>query len=185
MELAIRVREADENDRELLLAFHDKLYRTHRDAVVAAEDLPLIEYRDYPELLADDMTALLRDRNAHLLLAETDGHAVGYITGRVTVEPGRILPRRGVIEDWFVEDQFRGAGVGRRLLAALEKRLSDAGCQVIESATWSANEGARRAHEALGFREIRVIYRKRVQTIAVAGGATAATNEPPPSEEDG
>lgn len=162
MRPAIQVREADEKDRDVLLEFHDRLYRSHRDAVVAAEDLPLIEYRDYPEILADDLTALLCDRNAHMLLAETEGDAVGYITGRVTVEPSRVLPRRGVIEDWYVESRFRGTGIGRMLLQALEKRFADRGCQVIESATWSGNDRARKAHEALGFREIRVIYRKRV-----------------------
>jgi ribosomal protein S18 acetylase RimI-like enzyme len=162
METAIRIREADEDDGELLLEFHERLYRSHRDAVVAPEDLPLIEYRDYPEILVDDLRALLRDRNAHLLLAESEGDAVGYITGRMDVEPRRVLPRRGVIEDWYVESHARGKGIGGMLLAALEKRFIEAGCQVIESATWAANLDARRTHEALGFREIRVIYRKRV-----------------------
>jgi len=44
----------------------------------------------------------------------------------------------------------------------LEERFAAVGCEVTESATWSSNEGARRAHDALGFREIRVVYRKRV-----------------------
>jgi RimJ/RimL family protein N-acetyltransferase len=48
------------------------------------------------------------------------------------------------------------------LLRKLEERFVAAGCQMIESATWSGNKGARRAHDALGFREIRVIYRKRI-----------------------
>jgi ribosomal protein S18 acetylase RimI-like enzyme len=88
--------------------------------------------------------------------------ALGYITGRVTVEPRRVLPRRGVVEDWYVAPDSRGAGVGSSLLHELEARFAAAGCEVIESATWSSNEGARRAHDALGFREIRVMYRKRI-----------------------
>ena len=47
-------------------------------------------------------------------------------------------------------------------LRELEKRFAREGCQVLESATWSSNESARRAHDKLGFREIRVIYRKLV-----------------------
>ena len=35
-------------------------------------------------------------------------------------------------------------------------------CEVIESGTWSTNEGARRAHDSLGFQEIRIVYRKRL-----------------------
>ena len=88
--------------------------------------------------------------------------AVGYITGRVTVEARRLLPRRGVVEDWYVVPASRGSGAGALLLLEIEGRFAAAGCEVIESATWSGNEGARRAHGALGFREIQVMYRKRI-----------------------
>jgi ribosomal protein S18 acetylase RimI-like enzyme len=158
----IQVREAREPDRDVLIDFHRSLYLDHRDEVVAEEDLPLIEYREYERVLRDDLDALLKDRSSHVLIAESDGAAVGYITGRVIVEPRRILPRRGVIEDWYVMPKSRGAGVGALLLQELEGRFASAGCQVIESATWSGNAGARRAHDALGFREIRVMYRKRL-----------------------
>ena len=156
----IEVRAADESDRNVLLGFHRSLYEDHRDEVVADRDRPLIAYRDYERILSDDLRALLRDPNSHILLAQAQGVALGYITGRITVEPGRVLPRKGVVEDWYVAPQSRGTGVGALLLRELEARFAAAGCQVIESATWAANEGARRAHDALGFREIRVMYRK-------------------------
>lgn len=156
------VREAGDADRQLLMSFHRSLYQAHRDEVVAEHDRPLIEYRDYERILSDDLQALLKDPSSHVLVAESQGAAVGYITGRVTVEPRRVLPRRGVVEDWFVVPKSRGAGVGASLLRELERRFTAAGCEVMESATWSANEGARRAHDALGFQEIRVMYRKRI-----------------------
>lgn len=163
MSTATGVREAQESDREALLGFHQSLYQGHRDQVVAEEDLPLIAYRDYDRLLADDLRALLSDPNSHVLVAESDGRAVGYITGKVTVEHGRVLPRKGIVEDWYVAPTARGAGIGAALLQELEARFIAAGCDVIESATWPGNESARRVHEALGFREIRVIYRKQVR----------------------
>jgi len=159
---AFEVRVADDSDRQALMGFHRSLYQGHRDEVVAEEDRPLIEYRDYERILSDDLQAILGDPSAHVLVAESEGVALGYITGRVTVEPRRVLPRRGVVEDWYVAPDSRGAGVGSSLLHELEARFAAAGCEVIESATWSSNEGARRAHDALGFREIRVMYRKRI-----------------------
>lgn len=163
MSTAAGVREAQESDRQVLLDFHTSLYQGHRDQVVADEDLPLIAYRDYDRLLADDLRALLSDRNKHVLLAESGGKAVGYITGKLTVEQGRVLPRKGVVEDWYVAPEARGVGIGAALLQELEARFIAAGCDVIESATWTSNESARRVHEALGFREIRVIYRREVR----------------------
>jgi|GEM_PF-1156486 len=158
----IRVREARESDHEVLMGFHRSLYQSHRNQVVTQEDLPLIEYRDYDRILSEDLKALLHEQNSHVLIAESGGTPVGYITGRVTVEPGRVLPRRGVVEDWLVVPESRGTGLGTLLLRELERRFVDAGCELIESATWAGNEGARRAHDALGFREIRVMYRKRL-----------------------
>lgn len=165
MATAIRVREAGDDDKRALLEFHRCLYQDHRDQVVARDDLPLIEYRNYERILREDLESLLRDRNSHMLIAESRGDPVGYITGRITVEPRRVLPRRGVVEDWYVEPSSRGMGVGAQLLRQLEQRFVDAGCQVIESATWAGNVSARRAHDAMGFREMRVIYRKRVDTV--------------------
>jgi len=162
MVLTIEVREAEESDRDALMSFHRSLYQDHRDKVVAKEDLPLIEYQDYDRILRDDLDALLRDRSSHVLVAESQDVAVGYITGRVTIEARRAFPRRGVVEDWYVVPGSRGAGAGALLLREIEKRFAAAGCEVIESATWSGNEGARRAHDALGFREIRVMYRKQL-----------------------
>jgi ribosomal protein S18 acetylase RimI-like enzyme len=160
MDPTIRVREADSSDRDLLMGFHQSLYQQHRDEVVPEHDIPLMEYNDYERILCDDLQALLSDVKSVVLIAEADGVPVGYITGRVTVEPQRVLPRRGVVEDWYVVRQSRGAGVGGLLLREIERRFVASGCQIIESATWSANEGARKAHDALGFHEIRVIYRK-------------------------
>ena len=158
----IEVREAGEPDRDTLMGLHRSLYEGHRDRVVSEADRALIEYRDYERVLREDLESLLRDRSSHLLLAESEGAALGYITGRVVVEPRRVLSRRGVVEDWFVAPEARGAGVGGLLLRELERRFASVGCEVIESATWSGNTGARSVHDALGFREIRVMYRKRI-----------------------
>ena len=162
MNLPIELREAGEADRETLLGFHQSLYESHRDDVVAADVLALIEYKNYAQVVEDDVKALLADRNSHILIAESRGAAVGYITGRTKVEPHRVLARRGVVEDWFVDPAHRGKGIGAALLRKIEERFRSVGCEVIESGTWSSNEGARRAHDALQFREIRVTYRKRL-----------------------
>ena len=155
-----QVREAQPKDRRILQDFHRRLYIEHRDRVVAPENVALVAYRDYERMLAEDLTALMADRSALVLVADSGSTVVGYITGRVRVEPRRVLPRRGVVEDWYVTEASRGAGVGRALLAELERCFLGRGCDVVESGTWAGNHDARRAHEALGFREIRVTYRK-------------------------
>ncbi len=162
MKASIEVRESAETDRETLLRFHRSLYETHRDEVVDAGVRELIEYRDYARVLEEDLGALLADPKGYVLIAESEGEPVGYISGRTMHEPRRVLPRRGVVEDWYVDPEHRRLGIGAALLKRLEEHFRSTGCQMIESATWSSNEGARRVHDAMGFHEIRVIYRRRL-----------------------
>jgi len=139
---------------------HRRLYRDHREMVMPPGLEPLYAYRDFDQVLRDDMDAMLRDPASQVLLAEQDEAPIGYITGRTRLESHRLLGRRGVLEDWYVEPEARGQGIGRALFEELLSRFRDAGVQVIESGTWPFNAGARAAHEALGFVETEIRYRR-------------------------
>ncbi|MDW8362455.1 MAG: GNAT family N-acetyltransferase [Myxococcales bacterium] len=159
---AVRVRRATPTDRDTVLTLHRALYVTHRDSVMPAELAELYAYRDFERVLADDVEALLHASDAVVLLAELAETTVGYISGRIEVDPRRVLPRRGVVEDWFVVPETRGRGIGRLLFATLCDAFRDAGCQLVESATQPFNVDARAAHAALGFHEVEIRYRRRL-----------------------
>ena len=57
----------------------------------------------------------------------------------------------GYIEGWFVVEQFRHSGIGRKLLTAAEDWARGQGCVEIASDTWIDNEVSQRVHEALGY----------------------------------
>jgi len=162
MSAEVSIRPAEASDREVLLRFHRSLYVDHRERVVSTETLPLIAYRDYERVLEEDLDSLLSDGASRVLVAEQGQRPVGYVSGRVRIEERRALPKRGTIEDWWVEPYHRGQGVGKALLGAIEAFFRDVGCEVVESGTWSSNAAAREVHDALGFREIRITYRKRL-----------------------
>lgn len=145
-----------------MLALHRALYVTHRDEVMDPARAEFYAYKDLDAALAEDVTSLLGSDDAAVLLAERDGVVVGYVSGRVVEDTRRVLPRRGIVEDWLVVPEARGQGVGKALLDTLARVFREAGCSAIESATWPFNEGARRAHESLGFVEYEVRYRKRL-----------------------
>ncbi len=155
-----RLRRAGPRDRSVVLGFHRALYQTHRDRVLPDGMLPLVGYRDFDAVLREDVEAMLANPEVAVLVAERDGSPLGYITGHVEHDPRRLARRRGIVGDWYVDEAARGTGVGKQLLATLEAIFRDAGCDAMESATWTFNEGARAAHLALGFREVQVTYRK-------------------------
>ncbi len=162
MSQAVAIRAATRADQAVVLRFHRELYIRYRDELARPDVIPLLAYRDIEGTLRDDVEGLLAGRDTKVLIAERELRAVGYVTGHIEVDPRRLLPRRGVIEDWFVLRGERGHGTGRLLLDTLIEAFRRDGCQVVESGTWAFNEGARKAHLKAGFTEIEVKFRKRL-----------------------
>jgi aminoglycoside 6'-N-acetyltransferase I len=61
--------------------------------------------------------------------------------------------RVAYVEGWFVEEDLRGKGAGRSLIANAEEWARENGFEEIASDAEIENEGSIRAHAALGFRE--------------------------------
>lgn len=145
-----------------MLAFHRALYVGYQREVVPPELEATFSYVDLEQVLETDVDTLLADPGRQLLLAELDGRPAGYVTGHVTEAPARSLPRRGVVEDWYVAPEARGRGVGTALMEALLARFRALGCDLVESRTWADNEQGRAVHDRMGFRASLVTYRKRL-----------------------
>lgn len=133
-----------------------------RPAVAA--DVPLIlayirELAEY-EKLAHEVTAdeaALRDTlfgtapAAEVLLAEAEGADAGFAL--FFHNYSTFLGRPGLyLEDLFVRPDFRGRGVGRRLLAELAARACERGCGRFEWSVLDWNEPARAFYRRLGAR---------------------------------
>ena len=156
------VRRATRKDQKTVLRFHHALYIAFRDQIAAPDVIPLFAYRNMEDTLREDVEGLLLARSAAVFLAEREGKALGYITGHIEVDHRRVLSRRGIVEDWFVQESARGARVGSRLLETLLGWFREGGCELVESGTWAFNQAAREAHKKAGFIEIEVKMRRRL-----------------------
>lgn len=160
--MELHIRPGTRRDASLILHWHRELYVGHRARIVPPELEAFYAHHDMETTLREDVGALLQSPDATVLIAERDGVPVGYVTGHLEEDERRVLARKGVVEDWFVDEEARGAGIGAALMTALEDSFRKKGCHVIESMTWSSNDGARRAHAALGFHEVQIRFRKRL-----------------------
>jgi aminoglycoside 6'-N-acetyltransferase I len=134
---------ADEHSRELALILESKPVTT----------LPLIIL--VAELVADpsDRPDEASNRTlAGFLEVDLRSHADGC-------DPSRPV---GYIEGWYVAENHRNKGVGRKLLVAAEEWARSQGCVEVASDTWIDNEVSQRVHEALGYEVVDrcVHYRK-------------------------
>jgi len=158
------LRRAKPADRGLLYLLHRTLYVEYAEQITPPALAPHFAWRDFEQVLRDDVDSLISRPQALVLLAERDDAPLGYITGHVEVEGRRLFARRGVIEEWCVLPEARGEGVGRMLYEALEELFRGAGCDVVESETWPFNTSARAAHGAMGFSEVKVRFEKRLES---------------------
>jgi aminoglycoside 6'-N-acetyltransferase I len=100
-----------------------------------------------------------------IFVAEASDHILaGFLEADLRSHADGCDPSRpvGYIEAWYVAENYRRTGVGKRLLAAAEDWARNQGCREIASDTWIDNEVSQCAHEALGYEVVDrcVHYRK-------------------------
>ena len=88
---------------------------------------------------------------AEAVLAEVDGHAVGFALWFSTFSTFRGQPGL-YLEDIFVKPECRGRGIGKALLAAVAARAVERGCGRLEWSVLDWNAPAIGFYRALGAR---------------------------------
>jgi len=82
------------------------------------------------------------------LLAENDGKLAGFAI--VQIEPSGDRAA-GYVVTLDVAPAWRGKGLGRRLMAEMERRAAAAGASVMELHVYDGNAAALRLYEAIGY----------------------------------
>jgi GNAT superfamily N-acetyltransferase len=135
-DITLDVREARASDVPLLLAFIGRM--------AAFEKLPV-------SATEDSLRAALFDENpaARALLAYVEGTPIGYAIYFFTFST--LLGKRGLwLEDVFIDEAFRGKGIGRALMAYLAHVALQNNCGRFEWVVLDWNEPAIEFYKRLG-----------------------------------
>lgn len=92
---------------------------------------------------ADGLPVLVADLNAKVVGFASLGHFRAWAAYRYTVE-----------NSIYVAPQYRGQGLGKRLLASLIEAAQAIDCHVIVAGIDADNVASCRLHEQFGFREV-------------------------------
>jgi predicted N-acetyltransferase YhbS len=95
------------------------------------------------------------------LIAEKDGQVLGLIGVHLMVTVHRDTPV-GRIPVLVVREDLHGRGIGRMLVEAVEERLRQSGCTLIEVTSNNSRVDAHRFYERLGYELTSSRFMKRL-----------------------
>ncbi|WP_134706514.1 GNAT family N-acetyltransferase [Rahnella sp. CJA17(1/100)] len=104
---------------------------TVQDAPVLAQLLGDLDYPNRSEAIAERMAKMAVNPDSRLLVAETEGQAVGFISLH-------FIPQIALAGEFCrisylcVSDHARGSGIGQKLLDEAERLAADRGCDRME-----------------------------------------------------
>ena len=153
--MQVRIRQANPADRDQLAQLREALW----PKTAAAEHA-----RELEAILAGNTPGAMPLVN---FVAEGgDGKLAGFAEVDLGSHADGCDPAHpvGYLEGWYVAGEYRGLGIGRRLVSAAETWARGQGCREMASDTWIDNELSQRCHEALGFEVVDrcVHFRKRL-----------------------
>ena len=112
--------------------------------------------------LRDEAQGILRDTaDVTAFVADVGGQVVGLVECSLRCEyvNGTLDSPVGFLEAWYVAPEWRGQGIGRALVAAVEAWTLRHGCGELASDALLDNRDSQAAHAACGFEETeRVVY---------------------------
>lgn len=98
---------------------------------------------------------------AAFVCEQPEGGIVGLVEVSIKESaPGCTTDRIGYIEAWYVDEEWRGRGVGRALAERAEAWARAAGCLEMASDTTPFYPLSPAAHEAVGYVEVERYFRK-------------------------
>jgi ribosomal protein S18 acetylase RimI-like enzyme len=158
-DFVVTIRKATENDRSAILEGFFALQEYERSMEPNRADPA-----DIVETYLRDLFADCKDGKAEILVAEVGAGVVGWVGVVPRHVSDDILDHDrefAYITDLIVLKEYRGQGIGRRLLAAAEEYAAKQGARRLRVGVLSANAAAHRLYHSVGFRDYEVILEKR------------------------
>lgn len=102
------------------------------------------------------------DAKHHLLVAVDGKTIVGFIYGKIKDRPLRKIKKYGLVDEIFIEKNYRGKGIGTRLMGNLINWLKTKGIAHVEAVVSSKNKESIKFHKKLGFEEYEKTIKKDI-----------------------
>ena len=96
---------------------------------------------------------MAEDPRASLVVAEEDGHLIGYLLFTIERDlPIYLNDEFAIVREWWVEPAFRGRGAGKAMIDRAAAQLARSGILHLRVRTAAADTDARAVLDRCGFR---------------------------------
>lgn len=136
-----------------------KLFEDFQDYLTDLDSLKRLTRKPgYGEHTTEQTLKEVAENEGVFYLALDQEKVVGFIVGvieRMSEEDllGAKLALKGRVTELYINQDYRGKGLGTRLMDEVEKYFKEKGCNFIWVEVFAPNIGARALYERLGFME--------------------------------
>lgn len=153
--------------------FLESLMKEFGDYISSIDPLKRVYHKQGgAKFFLDKMIKETSDNNGKVFVALNENKIVGFIGGYVKpqleeelMETIKAIP--GYVSELFVQDKFRGRGIGLDLMNKIEKYFISQGCDIIRTVVFSPNKSARSLYKKLGFHERDISLVKVLKKVAI------------------
>ncbi len=108
------------------------------------------------QMIEKNVRILFHDPAAHFLVARNADTVVGFAnftTRKTIIHPSE----SGLVDELIVSREYRGKGIGKRLISKVIDKCRELGCCELEVSTMVSNKDARDFYRKCGFAEEAVL----------------------------
>lgn len=152
--MEITFREYTDADKDLLQSFIEKL----QDYVVTTD--PIQRIRRLPgfgPVAVERTLKSFHNNHGKIYFAVDNGREIGYVFGFLFDKQSEenlleVVPTKvGQVDDLYIDEEYRGQGIGKMLLQKIEEYFKDQGCDSVWMEVFASNTNAHNAYLKLGY----------------------------------
>lgn len=157
------IRELKRSDTKQLRKLFEGLHiRFHRQKLMTKKFLAFVQYKNSHAKIKKDLSEIFAPKKYKVFIAEEKGKLIGYASGKIVEKPDYISDREGFIDELYVEEDYRGIGVGRKLYEKLVEYFRKEKCTHLSLNTYAINKKAIAIYKKWGFMEFDLNLRKLI-----------------------
>ena len=149
----MEIRKATKKDLDGIVELSHQLYL--QQITVCQDDVTL--RKNFKTIQKRAISKDMKKRKNAFFVAEEKGELAGFISGCIQEDPPVVVEReKGQIWAFYVKEEFRGRGIGKKLFAEMKKWFRKKKVKTARLYVVKCNVGAKRMYEKLGFEPAKV-----------------------------